>query len=84
MFSHQNQDVIKRLEKDIEYLENRLSDLRMTLYGINREINRLENNSDNKERLNELEDAKDDVAQKIKDIREDKYLVVAELKKYQN
>lgn len=84
MFSYQNQDVIKRLEKDIEYLENRLSDLRMTLYGINREINRLENNSDNKERLNELEDAKDDVAQKIKDIREDKYLVVAELKKYQN
>lgn len=84
MFSHQNQDVIKRLEKDIEYLENRLSDLRMTLYGINREISRLEDNSDNKERLNELEDAKDDVAQKIKDMREDKYLVVAELKKYQN
>lgn len=84
MFSQQNQNIIERLQKDIEYLENRLSEMRTTLYGINREINRLEDDRNKNERLRELKDARDDVAQKIRNAREDKYLVVAELKKYQN
>lgn len=83
MFGHQNYQVLERLKKDIDHLENRLSELRTTLYGINREISRIENNQDDQDRLNELKNARVKVVKKINETRQDKYLVVAELKSFQ-
>jgi chromosome segregation ATPase len=83
MFGHQNYQVLERLKKDIDHLENRLSELRTTLYGINREISRIENNQDNQDRLNGLKNARAKVIKKINETRQDKYLVVSELKSLQ-